>query len=631
MPTLPFETWPYEEQTKIKHQVFADYFDKWVKILGKYHKLNYIDGFAGCGAYKENGQIYFGSPVLAAKIVKENAKDAVLMIIDKKKKNLDNLKKIFEHENLSDMKIIPIREEFDKTINELLNKQSNLAPTFFFIDPWGFKIKHETIKRIMQIDKSEIFLNFMYNAVSRFLSLKKVESTNTELFGTDRWKGLMTLKGDERERGIVNLYKAQLEQYAEYVYYFPMEFPHKERTYYYLFHLTNHWKGCSIMKSCFAHFNQGRTVYRGDRSDQRTLFETEGARARSAKDFFINKYNGQSKKCIDVMKENISKTDFLESEICKGFKEGEKDGRIFIDRWPKTTKKTAKLRSAIEEDDDIYFNTYPSITRKTLLYRTKVEYGNFTINHVLGCAHDCNYPCYAKMIAKKYGQISGMEEWLHPRIVANALELLDKEIPKYKDEIDFVHLSFTTDPFMYDALNKRIYPQVEGLTLKIIEKLNSNGIRCTILTKGIYPKVLATDEAYSKENEYGITLVSLDKDFKKEFEPYSPEFEDRITALKFLHDKGLKTWVSIEPYPTPNIVNQKIDDLLKRVSFVDKIIFGKMNYNVTSNKFDDNLKFYRECAAKVIKFCKEKNIKYHIKDGTPYHKENTKNIFVEGR
>lgn len=278
MPTLPFETWPYEEQTKIKHQVFADYFDKWVKILGKYHKLNYIDGFAGCGAYKENDQIHFGSPVLAAKIVKENAKDAALMIIDKKKKNLDNLKKIFEHENLSDMKIIPIREEFDKTINELLNKQSNLAPTFFFIDPWGFKIKHETIKRIMQIDKSEIFLNFMYNAVSRFLSLKKLEPTNTELFGTDRWKGLMTLKGDKREKGIVNLYKAQLEQCAEYVYYFPMEFPHKERTYYYLFHLTNHWKGCSIMKSCFAHFNQGRTVYRGDRSDQRTLFETEGAR-----------------------------------------------------------------------------------------------------------------------------------------------------------------------------------------------------------------------------------------------------------------------------------------------------------------------------------------------------------------
>ena len=30
-----------------------------------------------------------------------------------------------------------------------------------------------------------------------------------------------------------------------------------------------------------------------------------------------------------------------------------------------------------------------TITRKSLLYRTNVEYGDYTINHVLGCAHGC--------------------------------------------------------------------------------------------------------------------------------------------------------------------------------------------------------------------------------------------------
>ena len=56
MKKLPFKTWEYKEQTKIKHLVFADYFDRWVKILGKYNPLNYIDGFGGIGAYTENGK-----------------------------------------------------------------------------------------------------------------------------------------------------------------------------------------------------------------------------------------------------------------------------------------------------------------------------------------------------------------------------------------------------------------------------------------------------------------------------------------------------------------------------------------------------------------------------------------------
>lgn len=40
-----------------------------------------------------------------------------------------------------------------------------------------------------------------------------------------------------------------------------------------------------------------------------------------------------------------------------------------------------------------------TITRKTLLYKTGVEYGDYTMNHVFGCAHGCLYPCYAYALA----------------------------------------------------------------------------------------------------------------------------------------------------------------------------------------------------------------------------------------
>ncbi len=254
------------------------------------------------------------------------------------------------------------------------------------------------------------------------------------------------------------------------------------------------------------------------------------------------------------------------------------------------------------------------IYRNSLLYRSKVEYADWCINHVEGCSHGCKFPCYAMMMAKRFGKIKTYEEWCKPKLVKNALELLDKEIPRYKDQITFVHLCFTTDPFMYKQ------KEVIDMTLKIINKLSSNGIRATVLTKGVYPKELINTEKYGDDNEYGITLVSLDSKFKKHFEPGSAPYEERISSLKRLHDAGLKTWVSMEPYPTPNLINgngiRELLRILNEIRFVDNIIFGKLNYNCVSNKFPENEEYYEKCANIVEKFCKKYNINYHIKYGT---------------
>ncbi|MCG2694143.1 radical SAM protein [Candidatus Parcubacteria bacterium] len=251
-----------------------------------------------------------------------------------------------------------------------------------------------------------------------------------------------------------------------------------------------------------------------------------------------------------------------------------------------------------------------AIKRKTLLYKSGVEYADYSLNHAEGCSHGCNFPCYAMMMKKRCGIIKDYADWIQPRIVENALELLDKEIPKLKDKINVVHLCFTTDPFMYKQ------KEICGLSLKIIKRLNDDNIRCTVLTKGIYPKALADTKKYGDRNEYGITLVSLDKGFKDRMEPGSAPYLKRINALKVLHDAGLKTWISMEPYPTPNLVEQKLENILEGIKFVDKIIFGKLNYNVKVTEFGHNKNFYEDCADIVIKFCKKNNIGYHIKYGT---------------
>ena len=248
-----------------------------------------------------------------------------------------------------------------------------------------------------------------------------------------------------------------------------------------------------------------------------------------------------------------------------------------------------------------------TITRKTMLYKTGVEYGDYTMNHVLGCAHGCKYPCYAFLQKKRFGQIATYDEWLEPYLVSNTLEVLDREIPRLKAKIKSVQLCFTTDPFMYG------YDDIKQMTLATIKKLNDAGIKCTVLTKGLLPAELAE---CSKDNEYGITLVSLDEGYRERIEPGAAPYVQRLASLRALHESGFKTWVSIEPYPTPNLVEQNIGDLLSAVAFTDKIIFGRTNYNKDVTSYTGHRNFYNEQAKTVIKFCEEHGIAYHIKKGT---------------
>ncbi|MDI6787159.1 MAG: radical SAM protein [Planctomycetota bacterium] len=251
-----------------------------------------------------------------------------------------------------------------------------------------------------------------------------------------------------------------------------------------------------------------------------------------------------------------------------------------------------------------------SITRKSLLYKTDVEYGDFCLNHIEGCSHGCRFPCYAYMMKRSFGKVKDYQDWCRPKIVSNALELLDKEIPKYKNKINYVHLCFSTDPFMYKQ------EAVQDLSLQIIDKLNENEIPCSVLTKGILPKELANKNGLSKNNEYGITIISIDEGFRKQFEPNTAPYKERVNSLKRLHNSGFKTRVSMEPYPTPNIIQQDLQEILNAISFVGSIYFGRWNYNRRVSDFKYDKEFYNSMASAVIKFCKKNRIDYHIKEGT---------------
>jgi DNA repair photolyase len=236
-----------------------------------------------------------------------------------------------------------------------------------------------------------------------------------------------------------------------------------------------------------------------------------------------------------------------------------------------------------------------TITRKSLLYKSGL--GFYCINHVQGCSHGCLYPCYAYRMAHSHKRVSSYAEWCQPKLVINAFELLKKELSRLKKKPESIHLCLSTDPFMTG------YPEVTEMSLKFIALVNSHGIPCSILTKGKLPVDLADQDRFPADNFHSISLVSLNEDFRKKWEPHAASYKERIGALRTLHEQGCHTGVHIEPYPTPNIEKQNLEDLLRAVDFVDHLYFGRWNYNPVIRNFIYHREFYRDQARLVRQFC----------------------------
>ncbi len=244
-----------------------------------------------------------------------------------------------------------------------------------------------------------------------------------------------------------------------------------------------------------------------------------------------------------------------------------------------------------------------TVQRKSLLYESGL--GFWCVNHVQGCAHGCRYPCYAYLMARRYGRVHAEAEWLRPRLVENAASLLAKELDRRHGRLSAVHLCLTTDPFMVG------YPEVAQTSLALIELLNRRGLRASVLTKGVLPAELAA-KRFDPHNTLGISLVSLDEDFRRRYEPGAAPYHERIAALARLHAAGCRTLVHIEPYPTPRILKQDLEPLLEAVAFVDELYFGGWNYSSLPGERAEGRAFYREQAELVREFCHRHGIRARL-------------------
>ncbi len=265
-----------EPHTKAKHAILEKYLKGWFPILSRWNgRILYLDAYSGSGIY-DSGDI--GSPIIALNVASEHTLQGVLSnaekwfyFVEKDKPTYETLRSVIE-EKFGDLdsnfhpsmlpkgfKVIPINEDFNvdfkETLDTLDDKHLTLAPTFAFVDPYGYRLDLDLLSRIIAYPKCEVLLTFMVGFLDRFLFADEHLDAILRTFGVSKDKILEmrqipgeSSREDELARLLVEAMKRKIGASGTlYVISFEMIDNHNKPLYK-LVYFTRNKRGMEIMK-----------------------------------------------------------------------------------------------------------------------------------------------------------------------------------------------------------------------------------------------------------------------------------------------------------------------------------------------------------------------------------------------
>jgi len=332
--------WDIEPHTKAKHEILDRYLDAWFPILATYNqRIIYLDGFCGPGRYMGGED---GSPIIAIKKALNHfgrlqSREITFIFIDERKDRIDHLKSEIASMNIpSNFTIYAEVSEFEKTVGKILSdlrsKNLNLAPTFAFIDPFGFKgIPFALVKELLSNPKTEVFINIMADFINRFVEHPDANTRQhiTDLFGTNQAHQIIANDGDRLE-ALKQLYQAQLETCAKYVRYFEMQDEHG-RVIYYLFFASKHPLGFVKMKEAFWKVDQEGGFHFSDRTNRAQMILLSIDPSRDLVKIIEQKFSGKRAKVSTIQQFVEEETSYIAKHMRQALNIMESEGVISVE------------------------------------------------------------------------------------------------------------------------------------------------------------------------------------------------------------------------------------------------------------------------------------------------------------
>lgn len=324
--------WKQMPHTAAKHQILQHYLDAWFPILGSQRgRVLLIDGFAGPGIYA-NGEK--GSPFIAldrllgrADLERLRTCQFVFLFNEARPDRFQSLRDSEEAYRRSrggypqNVIVNTFGRSFDDLVTFVLEQvgDAQLAPTFAFLDPFGYKgIAMSRISSLLSAPSCELFAYFDVNSAIRFAGKGIVDHVLHELFGTDEFMQAPA-SGPMREQFLVNLYTRQLRDVAgfPYVQHFRM-IGANGKPICYLFFATRHLRGLDRMKTAMWKVAPTGSYSFSDRfAGQDVLLGLDTLDTTPLRDALLAKFGGQTVPVSLVETYVVSETPFLASSHLK--------------------------------------------------------------------------------------------------------------------------------------------------------------------------------------------------------------------------------------------------------------------------------------------------------------------------
>lgn len=209
------------------------------------------------------------------------------------------------------------------------------------------------------------------------------------------------------------------------------------------------------------------------------------------------------------------------------------------------------------------------------------EYAKWACNFYVGCSNGCEY-CYlkkgrgAKILGGNKPALKKCfikDEFYAFRVFRKELEYNLPELQKHG-----IFFSFSTDPML---------PETKRITINAAYIATKEGVPVKILTKRAdwVDEFLKNISGFKFPTEYvafGFTLTGHD-----ELEKGASTNQERIEAMRKLHDAGFKTFASIEPIID---FESSLEMIRKTKEFCDLYKIGLMSGQKVDKSFYDRLR-----------------------------------------
>jgi three-Cys-motif partner protein len=335
------------DQSYVKSQIVAKYFDLWTKVVGsRSNKIAYLDIFAGPGRYNDQSK---STPLLILeKAVSDPQLSQKLVTIfnDISSDNVESLQESINNiNNINKLKYSPrvLNHIVDANLAELFNEMK-LIPTLFFIDPWGYKgLSLKLINSVLKNWGCDCIFFFNYNRIRMGINNPKVRSHMDDLFGKDTVDDLniklaSTNDLDERELIVVEELSQSLKNMGgKFVLPFTFKSVSGKRTSHHLIFVSKHFKGYDLMKSIMSNYGEedidgvSSFEYNPASIRQPLLYQFRERSLQNLKDSLLHDFSGNMLRLNDFYEKHSVDKPFTKKNYQEALRQLESEKLIITD------------------------------------------------------------------------------------------------------------------------------------------------------------------------------------------------------------------------------------------------------------------------------------------------------------